>query len=129
MGAEDWIRSSLIFVQILVAIFGLYFVIKSIKQKTNADDRAEWFRRFTWAMEHVNDDRVSNRAAAFEVLEQLAGQDLTTATESRLALHIEDMVEAAMTEYVEVWDEDLAKEIDSWDNSRDRPQSEGGDGE
>lgn len=127
MDTEEWVRSWLILIQIIVAAAGLVFVVKSIRQKTDADDRAEWFRRFTWALDHVNDARGSTRAAAFDVLDQLAGEDLTTSTESQLALHIEDVIESAMTEYVELWDDGLAREPNTWDNSKDLPQSEGGD--
>lgn len=42
--------------QIIITLGGFIAVLISIHQKTNSDDRAEWWKRYTWAIERLDDD-------------------------------------------------------------------------
>lgn len=50
MDTEAWLR----LVQLIIAGGGLIAVILTLQQKTNSDNRSEWWRRFTWAVETVD---------------------------------------------------------------------------
>lgn len=53
MGDVDfWFKG----MQIIITLGGFIAVLISIDQKTNSDDRAEWWKRYTWAIERLDDD-------------------------------------------------------------------------
>ena len=82
MDTEAWLR----LVQLIIAGGGLIAVILTLKQKTNSDNRSEWWRRFTWAVETVDNDKATEhcRRAAEIQLDCLSESPLASPSESEL---------------------------------------------
>lgn len=81
MDIDAWIRLS----QVFAALFGIWMVSRTLNQKTDSDNRAEWWRRYTWAFEQ-SENQESNRAsvAGWLQLDQLTRSDIATSTEASL---------------------------------------------
>ncbi|WP_337447368.1 hypothetical protein [Corynebacterium pseudokroppenstedtii] len=52
MDAEAWLR----LVQLFIVAGGLVAVFLTLWQKWLSDNRAEWWKRFTWAVENANNE-------------------------------------------------------------------------
>lgn len=66
--------------QIAVAFLGFCAVVITIRQKTDSDNRAEWWKRYTWAIERMEQDTDS----ALLHLKVLSDSPLATKTEGRI---------------------------------------------
>ncbi|KQB83384.1 hypothetical protein [Corynebacterium oculi] len=68
-------------VGLAIAQKGLRYTVRTLAQKTESDNRAEWWKRYTWAMEKVYDDREKVRATGWELMVFLSQSPLATHTE------------------------------------------------
>lgn len=86
MTADNWISV----LQLLVAIAAVSIAVVTISQKTKADGRAEWWKRYTWATERI---APSASSEDFDLgvfhLEVLSTTALATTTEKQI---IQDLV-------------------------------------
>ncbi|MBF0582446.1 MULTISPECIES: hypothetical protein [Corynebacterium] len=73
---DHWFKG----IQIVITLGGFIAVLMSLRQKTNSDGRAEWWKRYTWAIERLDDD-VDD--ALFH-LGVLAESSLATKTEAQI---------------------------------------------
>ena len=81
--------------QLIVAIVGfigvgwtIYLNAKAIEQKRTSDNRAEWFRRYTWAADKTLEEGQEARALGWENLTILVTSALITDTEADIILTI-----------------------------------------
>lgn len=77
---ETWLRVG----QLLVSILGFGGLIWTIRQKTISDNRAEWWKRYTWASELVQQDDDRSFRLGMHHLTILATSPLATKTEKRI---------------------------------------------
>lgn len=91
------------FLPIVVAFLGFVGVIRTLRQKTQVDDRTEWWRRYTWAEELRKSDSSKDRLLAFDHLKALVKSDLATASEA-------EVIELLSVRILKK-DEDFAREI------------------
>lgn len=77
MGADQWLR----LVQILVATVGIFAAVVTLWQKKRADNRAEWWRRYTWATEQSFEETEHQQLIGWVNLGILARSTLVTKTE------------------------------------------------
>ncbi|MBY0794316.1 hypothetical protein [Corynebacterium parakroppenstedtii] len=89
MDTETWLR----LVQLIIAGGGLIAVILTLQQKTNSDNRSEWWRRFTWAVETVDNDKATEqcRRAAEIQLDCLSESPLARSSEQSLIAQFYEM--------------------------------------
>ncbi|HJG47096.1 hypothetical protein [Corynebacterium variabile] len=77
MGADQWLR----LVQILVAAVGIAAAVVTLWQKKRADNRAEWWRRYTWATEQSFEETEHQQLVGWVNLGILSQSQLATKTE------------------------------------------------
>lgn len=77
MGADQWLR----LVQILVAVVGIAAAVVTVRQKTRSDNRAEWWRRYTWATEQSFEETEHQQLVGWVNLDVLSHSRLATKTE------------------------------------------------
>ncbi|MDN8624798.1 MULTISPECIES: hypothetical protein [Corynebacterium] len=82
MDTEAWLR----LVQLFIAAGGLVAVFHTLWQKWLSDNRAEWWKRFTWAVENANNETATNetRKAVDIELGDLYDSSLAGQTEREL---------------------------------------------
>lgn len=78
-------------VQAAVSLLGFAGLVWGIRLNTQAhvhraaaDNRAEWWRRFVWAVDKTQEDSEHMRVLGYDALADLSGSDLITATELHL---------------------------------------------
>ena len=71
MPAQAWVT-------LIVGLVGFGGVIAGIVQRTQADKRAEWWRRATWAVDHTLSDDEDAQIVGFDVLAKLQASHLIT---------------------------------------------------
>ncbi|WPF66061.1 MULTISPECIES: hypothetical protein [unclassified Corynebacterium] len=64
-----------------IAQQGLRYTVRTLAQKTESDNRAEWWKRYTWAMEKVYDEREEVMVTGWELIDCLSQSPLATHTE------------------------------------------------
>ena len=75
-----------------IGVFGFIGVIATILQRTRADNRAEWWRRAAWAVDHALSDNLDAQLVGFSVLEKLQSSKLATSTDNDIfAVWIEQL--------------------------------------
>ena len=82
MDAGAWLRLA----QLIIAAGGLVALFLTLWQKWLSDNRAEWWKRFTWALENAYDANATKQkqnAARIE-LDELATSPLAGANEWKL---------------------------------------------
>lgn len=57
--------------QVIVAGAGFWMVVKTLRQKDTSDNRAEWWKRYIWAVEHISDTSPKIQEVAWLNLEVL----------------------------------------------------------
>lgn len=77
MTVEEWIRVG----QLFVAALGIVAVLVTIWQKMRSDNRAEWWRRYTWATDQTFDGREHVHLIGWVNLDLLGNSRLKTRTE------------------------------------------------
>lgn len=55
--------------------------MRGLAQKAESDNRAEWWKRYTWAMEKIYDEREEVTSTGWELLGFLSQSPLATDTE------------------------------------------------
>ncbi|MEJ4100816.1 hypothetical protein V5S96_10685 [Corynebacterium mastitidis] len=68
-------------VGLVIAQRGLRNTVRGLVQKAESDNRAEWWKRYTWAMEKIYDEREEVKATGWELLDCLSQSPLATDTE------------------------------------------------
>ncbi|MDK8450298.1 hypothetical protein [Corynebacterium mastitidis] len=68
-------------VGLVIAQRGLRNTVRVLVQKAESDNRAEWWKRYTWAMEKIYDEREEVTATGWELLGFLSQSPLATDTE------------------------------------------------
>lgn len=88
MTTGEWIGVG----QLIVAALGIIAVLVTIWQKIRSDNRAEWWRRYTWATEQSTARDIESRLVGWINLEILGYSRLLTSTEKALvkALAMDD---------------------------------------
>lgn len=66
---------------LIVGVIGFTGVIAGLVQRTQADKRAEWWRRATWAVDHTLSDDENAQVLGFDVLGKLQTSGLITNTD------------------------------------------------
>lgn len=69
--------------QLIVALAGLVGLVITIQQRTNSDNRSEWWKRYTWSIENIAHDNERVRNAAWQNSKALYQSSLITKTEKR----------------------------------------------
>jgi hypothetical protein len=69
MPAQAWVT-------LVLGLIGFGGVIAGIVQRTQADKRAEWWRRATWAVDHTLSDDEDAQIIGFDVLGKLQASHL-----------------------------------------------------
>jgi hypothetical protein len=77
VGADQWLR----LVQIVVAAVGIFAAVVTLWQKKRADNRAEWWRRYTWATEQSFSKEPHESLVGWVNLDILSMSPLATSTE------------------------------------------------
>jgi hypothetical protein len=77
MPAQAWVT-------LVVGVVGFSGVIAGIVQRTQADRRAEWWRRATWAVDHTLSDDLDAQIVGFDVLGKLQASRLISSADRRL---------------------------------------------
>lgn len=82
MDGAMWLK----ILQLAIPAVGLLLVMLTLQQKINSDNRAEWWKRFTWAVENIGNDNATDevREAASIEIEELLNSKLAGKTESYL---------------------------------------------
>ncbi|MDC7087917.1 MULTISPECIES: hypothetical protein [Corynebacterium] len=70
--------------QLVVALAGLIGLVVTIQQRTNSDNRSEWWKRYTWSIENIANDNERVRSAAWQNTKALYQSSLITKTEKAL---------------------------------------------
>lgn len=65
-------------VSLLVGAAAFIGVVASLNQRTEADRRAEWWRRATWAVDHTLSENLDAQLVGFDVLRKLQESNLIT---------------------------------------------------
>lgn len=73
---DSWVKG----MQVIITFGGFCMVLVSLHQKTNSDDRSEWWKRYTWVIERLDKDFDD---ALFH-LDVLADSPLATETEAQI---------------------------------------------
>ena len=88
MTLENWINLA----RLIVSIIGFIAVVVTIRQKTNSDNRSEWWERYTWAMDiylqHQSAEDI--RKIAKEHVEMMTQSELATKTEQAFIYEVAD---------------------------------------
>lgn len=84
--------------QVIVAGAGFWMVVKTLRQKDTSDNRAEWWKRYIWAVEHISDTSPKIQEVAWLNLEVLSESPLATATEAELIQGLAESDETADNE-------------------------------
>ncbi|MBC3186825.1 hypothetical protein H7347_09655 [Corynebacterium sp. zg-331] len=66
---------------LVIAQRGLRNTTRSLVQKTESDNRTEWWKRYTWAMEKVYDRREEVTVMGWDAINVLSRSSLATQTE------------------------------------------------
>lgn len=77
---ELWLRSG----QLLVSLLGFFGLIWTIHQKTVSDDRAEWWKRYTWAADLIREGDDESFRLGILHLNILVTSPLSTRTEKKI---------------------------------------------
>ena len=77
---EIWLRSG----QLLIALLGFFGLIWTIHQKTVSDDRAEWWKRYTWAADLIRKGDDEAFRLGILHLDILVTSPLSTRTEQKI---------------------------------------------
>lgn len=75
-------------VTLVVGVIGFAGLIAGMVQRALADRRAEWWRRASWAVDHVLSENGTARVVGFDVLGRLQSSPLITRTEADVFLHL-----------------------------------------
>ena len=67
--------------QLVVALAGLIGLVVTIQQRTNSDNRSEWWKRYTWSIENIANDNERVRSAAWQNTKALYQSSLETLTD------------------------------------------------
>ena len=70
--------------QLVVALAGLIGLVVTIQQRTNSDNRSEWWKRYTWSIENIANDNERVRESAWRNINVLNKSALITKTEKSL---------------------------------------------
>lgn len=70
--------------QLVIAVAGFVGLIWTIRQKTISDNRAEWWKRYTWSVENTVHTSDELQEVAWRNLEGLTQSALVTRTEAHL---------------------------------------------
>lgn len=70
--------------QLFVALAGLIGLVITIQQRTNSDNRSEWWKRYTWSIENIANENERVRSAAWQNTKALYQSSLITKTEKTL---------------------------------------------
>lgn len=74
MPAQAWIT-------LIVGLVATVGVIATLRQRTRADNRREWWSRFQWAMDATYSEHPQQRIDGWRVIAVLAAGDLLTSEE------------------------------------------------
>ncbi|MEZ5211049.1 hypothetical protein [Gordonia sp. (in: high G+C Gram-positive bacteria)] len=77
MPAQAWVN----LIAGLIAVGGVMF---TIRQRTLADNRREWWARFEWALDATYSDLEDKRADGWRVVRTLAASEMMTRTEREI---------------------------------------------
>lgn len=77
---EIWLRLG----QLLVALLGFFGLIWTIHQKTVSDNRAEWWKRYTWAADLIREADDDSFRLGILHLNILVTSPLSTRTEQKI---------------------------------------------
>lgn len=72
----------------LVSFFGFRGVILNLRQKTEVDNRSEWWKRYVWAEELRKSDSPEDRALALDHLNALVQSNLATRSEAKIVQNL-----------------------------------------
>jgi hypothetical protein len=80
----EWVSALAPFATLVSAVIAGTIAVLSLAQRRRADAKAEWWRRFEWAADHVLDDDPHGQEVGVGTLLLLARSDLARAEELEL---------------------------------------------
>ncbi|MEP7762798.1 hypothetical protein [Sanguibacter sp. 25GB23B1] len=80
----EWVSSLAPFFTLLAALIAGSIAVASLRQRTRADAKTEWWTRFAWASDLVLDSRPESQEIGVRTLTLLARSDLAHAEELEL---------------------------------------------
>ncbi|MFW8574238.1 hypothetical protein [Corynebacterium pseudodiphtheriticum] len=101
--------------QLVVALAGLIGLVVTIQQRTNSDNRSEWWKRYTWSIENIANGNERVRSAAWQNTKALYQSSLITKTEKALIAGLA----------LETLNDDNRKQDDTGGSDAPRNQSSG----